>query len=531
MIYVIGSGPAGIACSAALLERGLRVHMLDGGIELEPSHQLVVDQLASTPPERWDPASVAILKQNVQATADGLPRKKAFGSDFPYQETKEAFPVQLKGAHLLASLARGGLSTVWGAAVLPHRAEDMKDWPISLKDLEPHYRAVLKLLPFSAKPDDLEALFPLYSEDAKPLQLSSQARSFLSHLTPHREALKKAGIYFGESRLATRAETEGHQQGCVYCGLCMYGCPYQCIYSSDHTLRELMKNPAFYYQKDVIVRRLEESGSEVKITTHNRYTRAQATYSGTQVFLAGGILSTTQIVSESLKAYNRPFQMGYSQHFMFPLWRSRSESGVTRERLHTLSQLFLEILDPEISSDLIHLQVYTYNDLYEQALNKSLPGLFLKLIPRVREHILGRLLIVQGYLHSRHSEPIHMRWMEEPSGSHRWRVEGRRSKDAHRRIRLLLKKLSKYKAELGAVPIAPLLKISPPGQGLHNVGTFPMRQTPSSFESDTMGRLSGYQRVYAVDASVLPSAPASTITLSVMANAHRIGHGAKVENG
>ena len=40
---------------------------------------------------------------------------------------------------------------------------------------------------------------------------------------------------------------------------------------------------------------------------------------------------------------------------------------------------------------------------------------------------------------------------------------------------------------------------------------------------DPLGRPQGWSRVHAVDASVLPSVPATTITFSVMANAHRIG--------
>ena len=36
------------------------------------------------------------------------------------------------------------------------------------------------------------------------------------------------------------------------------------------------------------------------------------------------------------------------------------------------------------------------------------------------------------------------------------------------------------------------------------------------------GRLKGQKRTYIVDASVLPTIPAPTITFSVMANAHRI---------
>ena len=50
-----------------------------------------------------------------------------------------------------------------------------------------------------------------------------------------------------------------------------------------------------------------------------------------------------------------------------------------------------------------------------------------------------------------------------------------------------------------------------------------MREKPGAFESDCLGRPHGWTRVHAVDATVLPSVPATTITFSVMANAHRIG--------
>ena len=50
-----------------------------------------------------------------------------------------------------------------------------------------------------------------------------------------------------------------------------------------------------------------------------------------------------------------------------------------------------------------------------------------------------------------------------------------------------------------------------------------MSAAPRGFQTDLLGRLPGWQRVHAVDATVFPSIPATTITLSAMANAHRIG--------
>jgi choline dehydrogenase-like flavoprotein len=64
------------------------------------------------------------------------------------------------------------------------------------------------------------------------------------------------------------------------------------------------------------------------------------------------------------------------------------------------------------------------------------------------------------------------------------------------------------------------------GSSFHCGGTMPMRDAPRGLESDVLGRPAGFSRVHIVDASVLPTIPATTITFSVMANAHRIASNA-----
>ena len=79
--------------------------------------------------------------------------------------------------------------------------------------------------------------------------------------------------------------------------------------------------------------------------------------------------------------------------------------------------------------------------------------------------------------------------------------------------------MSLYYANLSSWPA---LQIAPPGRGFHSGGSFPMRAEPGEFECDRLGRPHGFMRVHVVDSTVFPSIPATTITLSVMANAHRI---------
>src|SRR5205814_1174871 len=82
---------------------------------------------------------------------------------------------------------------------------------------------------------------------------------------------------------------------------------------------------------------------------------------------------------------------------------------------------------------------------------------------------------------------------------------------------------SRHARHLGAFPLWPMLEIAPVGRGFHSGGTFPMSARPVATQTDVLGRPAGWQRVHVVDATVLPSIPATTITFSVMANAHRIG--------
>ena len=56
MDLVVGSGPAGVAASLALLERGHEVTMLDYGREIEPQFADLPRPLAGLPYERLVPA-------------------------------------------------------------------------------------------------------------------------------------------------------------------------------------------------------------------------------------------------------------------------------------------------------------------------------------------------------------------------------------------------------------------------------------------------------------------------------------------
>ena len=323
MRYVIGSGPAGIAAAYALVKRGLPVTLLDAGLELEPERQELVDSLASKQPEYWQPQAIAAIKEGMTVAADGVPLKYVYGSDFAYREADKFIRFQANEVENLPSLAKGGLSNVWGASLLPYLDRDIADWPISSNDLSPHYQEVLSFVPIAAVRDELEKIYPLHSEHLQTFHASRQAAQLIEDLRNVQPKLDKSGVKFGNSRVAVRTEVGDRDPGCVYCGLCMYGCPYSLIYNSASTLASLHQAENFHYQKDVIVEKLAQSDGIVTINGQHRLTGEKLTFPAEKVYLGAGVLPTTKILLESMAAYDQPLAIKDSQYFLFPLLRYR----------------------------------------------------------------------------------------------------------------------------------------------------------------------------------------------------------------
>lgn len=521
---VIGSGPAGVACAMALTRRGRSVTMIDGGGTLEADKRAALERLRSADPQSWRGEAVAFLRHQSTPDRKGLGTKRVYGSDYPYRDSDRILGLERSDCDLTASLASGGFSAVWGATVLPYLAADTADWPFPIGRLAPHYQAVLSFMDVSMCEDDLAELFPMPPGRGGALRPSRQAEALLADMGRHRDGLARDGIRFGRSRLAVRAESAPGSPGCAYCGLCMYGCPYGLIYSSEATLEAMAAGPGFRRLSGVIVDRLSEGpGDKVTIFGRRREGLDPVRFEVDRVYLAAGAVGSTRILLRSLEAYDRPVSLKDSQYFLFPLLRFRAHSGTESEALHTLSQVFIEVRDPAVSDRTIHLQVYTYNELYEQAIRKSC-GPAGRLLQPLIGGVSRRMLVVQGYLHSDHSVTIRATLRRGPAGEDRLQLDGRPDgrADAEATLKRLLRRLSSHWRGIRALPLGFLLHRAAPGRGFHSGGTFPMRREPGEFESDLLGRPRGFRRVHVVDATVFPSIPATTITYSVMANAHRI---------
>ncbi len=102
-------------------------------------------------------------------------------------------------------------------------------------------------------------------------------------------------------------------------------------------------------------------------------------------------------------------------------------------------------------------------------------------------------------------------------------VRGGVSEELPERLDALRRQLTRAFRKLGAFLIPGSFTSIGPGEDIRYAATLPMRDAPGPGEVDPAGELHGAPRLHVSDLSIFPSMPAKHHTLTMMANADRIG--------
>lgn len=504
MDVVIGSGPAGVSVATALLARGRKVLMIDGGKRLEADRATARDRLSANEPARWSAADRTGWQAPQFATPPGQVRR--FGSDFAMEPSADTFADGSAPFLLRASRAEGGLSNLWGSALLPYRETDMAGWPIGADDLAPHYRAISVVLPMAGRVDDLQRLFPVPEMAGRAaLPPSAQAERLLDRLAQAQNSLAAAGITAGQARQAVAT-------GCRLCGQCLHGCPWRLIWSATTEIDRLRQNANFSYRPGAIVHALQDRADGIDLRLLSGEVLA-----ADRAFLGAGVLESARILLASNIVSG--LSLRDSAHGFLPfLHRWSAPRRPDRGLFHTLPQIFAELDAPTISPFSIHAQIYSWNEFFEhdlvQTYARRLPGS----VPFFRA-LARRLIVAQIFLHSDQSARADLTLAADG----RLMVRLRDNPATRPAFDAAARAYGRGLVAAGLTALMPARRLNPAGSSFHAGATLPMAGTPGLGQSDTLGRPHGLAHLHLVDASCLPAIPATTITLSVMANAHRIG--------
>jgi ferredoxin len=517
---IIGSGPAAAGAALALTaDPTQQVTVIDLGATLEPDLGSSLGRLAATSEDAWSRADVAMIGRQPAYSGGGvLPQKRAYGSDFPFRDVGQLDGIIASGAAnaSVVSGAYGGFSNVWGAQVMPFSEATFDVWPVSLREMQPHYQTAMEEMTLAGDPDDLADLFPL-PERARPLPPpAGRTVRVLDRYQAERALVRSHGITVGRARLAFRAES------CTRCGMCMTGCPYGLIYSSSHTFDRLRAEKRITYRSGLLAVHLEEVDGMPRVLARHLVTGSVEWLVADRVFVACGGIGTTRLVLGSLDRYDRALHLQESVQFVVPAVSRSPVRDPRTARDFTLNQFNLLYDATGEGVDLCQVHFYEYNP----ALLAALPVLL-----RHRNAgpligpILRRISLGLGYVPGWAAPRVEVVARRSGAGANSLPALeiGRRGSDRWPpMLNDLVRAMLRVAPALDLWPVVPMISLSAAAKSYHFGSSFPHDRARSATTTDRTGRLAAWEKIHLVDASVFPSVPATTFTLTIMANAHRI---------
>lgn len=498
-VVIVGSGPAGVSAAWPLVRAGIRVLMIDASKDETRTMPSSLPPLPfRTDPDHWKDRFGEDLA-GFFARADvspklATPKARAMLDDYASRNG-------LITRNFLAagSLAAGGLSNIWGALAQPFDDEEFAAFPFDAAALRPSYEAVIRRIGVSGGPEN----------DATHLP-SAAARCLYEHyLRRHRGGLK---LHIATNAVLDAAKDD--REACTRCGRCLYGCASGSIYNSALELPALQSFANFTYGPGRFVRALRADDADHLLEIERGGAREQIRAS--VVILAAGTIATTGLALRRLNWLERSVRLltnpSAATAFVMPKFIGRDLSA----HAFSLGQIFYRVKIPGgDAAGVIYGAEGLPLDLFAARLPFARP-FALRLAHALAPALLMTTCYVPGSL-SRNSLRVH-----GLDGNGSIHIEGTQSQAASAALLSALAQLRRAFVPLGALPVPVATTILQPGADAHYAGTLPMGgEGPIS--TSLRGELTGCPGIFVADGASLTALPATHPTLTIMANANRIG--------
>jgi choline dehydrogenase-like flavoprotein len=515
-VIIVGSGPAGVSAAFPLIEAGLKVLMVDGGREAKtppPATPYLTARLNHSDQADW------MLGRDFHAlnfAAASSPKFRTPTHSHVFEGFEKSNRIVGDGFVATGSLARGGLSNAWGCGVAKLSAAELKDFPFSPDELEPSYARVTRRMGVSgASQDDLAAYFGLDAYADAPIAMDSVQANLLAKYQKKSSQLHSHGVKLGRSRVAALSTDRGERKACNLSGNCLWGCDRKALYSAFDDLTTLQTFSNFFYRPGFVVEHVFLNDGLPSIQGHglSGLPADRATVGARKVVLAAGTLASSRLAMLALKI-DRPLQMQSTPVAAFMLWLPAA-LGTPRTASFGLGQLSFSVsINSHVSGfgSLFNTTGIPISEFAKyMAIRKPL-GL------RVLKSLLTSCVVGNVYLPGSYTKATLQLDKNQTmcvSGNYLAEVPELMQEAKSRLMRSFLK--------LGALMLPGSFTLSKPGGDVHHACSLPMRTNPVLGQTNRNGELFGLPSIYVADGASLSSLSEKSHTLTIMANADRIG--------
>jgi choline dehydrogenase-like flavoprotein len=458
---------------------------------------------APTPGERRDP-----LRPD-----DSLsPKLRTAAARDLVEPFRNAFGATEHNFHALGALGRGGLSRIWGSFVAELDETDLTGWPLGADDLRPSYRAVAERIGISGSTDDDLAEFYGRSGPVLPAPPIGPNASLL--LERYRNGPKTTDFALGLARNALLTQPRDDRRDCDLRQACLWGCPRGAIYDAASDVKRLQRHPQFRLLDNATAQGLRsiEGGWEVNLQSGERL-------STRRIVLAAGVLGTLKLMLPLLRpAESGELRLQHSPVLATPLLLPRRLFGAAATQGYTLAQLGFRYRHGAAPD------AYVTGGLYEVAALP--PSSFAARLPMGRRaateifRALAPALLVATTYFPGSLSANRVRWRRDGDDI-AIDIQGGTAPGFEALAADVRGRLGRIWRSLGAFML-PGGAVAMPGTDAHLGGLFPMGAAQQE-GTNTLGELPHAPGLHLVDGSVLPAVASKPTTLTIMANADRIG--------
>jgi len=518
---VVGSGCTGAMAAQTLIEKGVKVLMLDAGEQNSTKTNIPDKAFAdirrsdSEQYKYWIGEDFEGINTGKTTTGAQLtPARK-----YVMHNADKFLPVLSETFFPMESLSYGGLGNAWGVGCCVFSDKELEAAGLPVDKMKEAYQVISDRIGISAEKDDTT---PYTSGELgniqKPAELDSNSKAIYEKYNSRKASLNAKGFYIGKPALALLTEKKEDREAVNYNELDFYT-DKGSAYRPWLTVNQLKKKANFQYQPNAVVLNFSNEGESVVVTYHDTTSREKKTIKCKKLLLCASTLSTTRIVLRSLGDGTKRLPLLCDPYKYFTLLQPSMLGKPNNEPRTAFAQLSL-FHDPAHNNfDVAAASLYSYRSLMLFRTIKEVPLNF-----RDGRKIMQYLLPAISVLGVHHPDSMtDKKYIEVVKDNSTitgdiLKAEFKLTAEEQQKIAEREKQYSAAMRKLGCLT---LKKIDPGfGSSIHYSGCLPFSEDEKPYHINPNGKLYGSKNVFIADGCGFRYLPAKGITLSIMAYAH-----------
>jgi choline dehydrogenase-like flavoprotein len=524
---VVGSGCTGAMAAQTLLERGYSVLMLDGGND-DQHYRNLTPESSFTELRQTDTQQHRYLLgeqfESLPAAQVGTGAQLTPARAHLLKDVTTLLASQSKSFAPMETLALGGLGAGWGLGSCVFSEKELEQCSLPVEAMQQAYQVVADRIGISGDTDDAQPFTFRHLQHIQPaLPTDAVAQKITARYGMNRSQLQQRHFHLGRPALALLSQDKHHRKGNALRDMEFYDDKELSAYRPWITIRELQRQSNFKLEQGWLVTKFEETDDGVVVHAVHIESKTAQQFRARKLVLCSGALGTARIALRSSEQKKR-VPLLCNPYYYLPCLVPSMLGQAGAKQQYSYAQLSLFHDNNAAGNDIAMASLYTYRSLMLFRLLNETP-LNIQDGRALIQYLAPALLIAGIHLPEHLSEGQYAELLPAADSitgdrmHYNYKRTSQQERDSKDRV-------SAYKWALRKLGAFPLKTVAPEiGASIHYAGTLPFSATQEHLTLKENGLLHGTKNVYVADGSGFTFLPAKGLTLTLMANAHRVASG------